>query len=107
MSLSTRKHLQAFILTELLINDQVIQRLNYLDTEKNQPEMTKGYPIFECILGIRITYKDDKTQNEDHEIASTHRYEDDYDITENGEEEKITKEETYDQEDQDNYPPDR
>ena len=48
--------------------------------------MTKGYPIFEWILGIPITYKDYKTQNKDDWIASTHEEEyNDY-ITENGEE---------------------
>ena len=36
--------------------------------------MTKGYPIFECIPGSPITDKDNKTQNEDNEIASTHVY---------------------------------
>ena len=49
--------------------------------------MTKGYPIFEWIPVIPITDKDNKTQNEDDEIASTHGDEENYDITENGEDE--------------------
>ena len=55
--------------------------------------MTKGYPIFEWILGIPITDKDDKTQSEEYGISSTHKDENDDDITENGEEEESTKEE--------------
>ena len=64
MSLATRKQLHAFIWTELPINDQVISRVNDLSTKEKQPEMTKGYPIFEWIPGIPITDKDDKTQSE-------------------------------------------
>ena len=69
MSLATIKQLHAFIWTELPINDQVISRVNDLATKENQPEMTKGYPIFKCIPGIPITDKDEH----------------DDDITENGE----------------------
>ena len=43
--------------------------------------MTKGYPVFEFILGIPITDKYYKTQNEDDEIASTHEEDNYYDIT--------------------------
>ena len=46
MSLATRKQLHAFIWTELLINDQVISRVNDLATKEKHSEMTKGYPIF-------------------------------------------------------------
>ena len=34
--------------------------------------MTKKYPIFEWIPGVSITDKDDKIQNENNEVASTH-----------------------------------
>ena len=54
--------------------------------------MTKGYPIFEWIPCIPITYKDDETQSEADEISSTHEEEHNYEITENGEEEESTKE---------------
>ena len=69
--------------------------------------MTQGYLIFQCIPDIPITDKNNKNQNEDNELASTHGDKDDNDITENGEEEKIIEEETYDQEDQGEYPSDR
>ena len=59
MSLATRKQLHAFIWTELLINNQVISRVNDLATKGNQPEITKGYPIFEWSPGIPIIDKDD------------------------------------------------
>ena len=62
MSLAPIKQLHAFIWTELPINDQVISRVNDLSTKENQPEMTKGYPIFEWIPGIPITNKDNETQ---------------------------------------------
>ena len=64
MSIATRKQIYAFVWTELPINDQVVSRLNDLATEKKQPEMIKGYPIFEWIPGIPITDKDDETQSE-------------------------------------------
>ena len=57
--------------------------------------MTKGYSIFEWIPGIPITDKDNKTQNEEDEISSTHEDEHEDYITENGEDKEITKEETY------------
>ena len=44
--------------------------------------MTKGYPFFQWIPGILITNKDNKTQNEDGDIAPTHGDEDNDDITE-------------------------
>ena len=84
MSLATGKQFYDFIWKELPINDQVISRVNYLATNEKQPEMTKGYPIFEWIPGIPITEKDDKTQSEEYETSSTHKYEHDDDITENG-----------------------
>ena len=37
MTLVTGKHLHAFIWTELPINDQIIQRVNYLATKENRP----------------------------------------------------------------------
>ena len=45
--------------------------------------MTRGYPIVDCIPGIPITYKYNKSQNEDYAIESTHGDEDNDDITEN------------------------
>ena len=62
MSLSTRKKLHDFILTEIPIYDQVISRVNNLATKEKNTQMTKGYPIFEWIPGILITEKDDETQ---------------------------------------------
>ena len=69
--------------------------------------MTRGYLIFECSPVIPIIDKDNETQNEDYEIASTHGYEYDDEITENLEGGKSIKKETYDQEEQDEYPSDR
>ena len=64
ISLVTLKQLHDFIWIELPINDQVIYRVNTLETKENQPEMTKGYSIFEWIPGISI-----ETQPKDNEIA--------------------------------------
>ena len=75
-----------------------MQRVSDLTTKENQLEITKGHAIFEWIPGIPIIDKDDKNQNEDDEIAPSHGDEDDYEIPKNEEEEKITEEETYDQE---------
>ena len=58
--------------------------------------MTKGYPVFLWIPGIPITKKDNEIQNEDNDIASIHGDEDNDEITENGEDAKITEEVTYD-----------
>ena len=91
MYLATRKQLHDFIWTELPINDKVISRVNNLATKEKQPEMTKGYPIFEWIPGIPITDKDDETKSEEDQRSSTHEYEHDDDITENGEDEEITE----------------
>ena len=44
-----------------------------------------GCPIFELSPGIPIIEKNDKTQNKDDDIASTHGDEDDDNITKNGE----------------------
>ena len=88
MSLASGKQIRAFIRRELTTNDKVIQRVNDLANKEKQQEMTQGYSIFEWIPGIPITDKDDGTQNEDDEIASTHGDEENDDITENGEEEK-------------------
>ena len=64
--------------------------------------MIKEYQIFEWISGIKIIDQaNSKHQTEDDEIASTHGDEYNYDITKNVEEEKITEEEEYDQEEQD------
>ena len=62
MSLATGKHLHDFIWKELPINNQVIQRVNDLATNEKHLEMTTGYPIFECIPGIPITYKYNKPE---------------------------------------------
>ena len=81
MYLATVKQLHDFIWTELPINDQVIYRVNDLATKEKHPEMTKRYPIFECIPGTPITDKDNKTQSEEDEIYETHEYKHDDDIT--------------------------
>ena len=57
MYLATGKHNHDLIWTYITINDQVIYRVNNLATKEKNPEMTKGYPIFECIPGIPITEK--------------------------------------------------
>ena len=53
-----------------------------LITKDKHSEMTKGCPIFEWSPVIPITCKDNKTQNEEDDIASTHEDEDYDDITE-------------------------
>ena len=76
-------------------------------TKEKQPEMTKGYPIFEWIPGIQITDQCDKAQREEEEISSKHEDNHDDDITENGEEEEIIEEDIYEDEhpsDRYNYP---
>ena len=103
MYLATRKQLHAFIWTELRINDQVISIVDDLVTNEKQPEMTKGCPIYVWIPGIPITDKDDKTQSEEDQVSSTHEGKHDDDITGNGEEEEIIKEEKY----EDEHPSDR
>ena len=100
---ATVKQLHAFICREQPINYQVISRVNDLATKEKQPEMTKVYSIFKWIPGIPITDKDYDTQSEEDEISSTHEYEHDDDITENGEEEEIIEEDTY----EDEHPSDR
>ena len=65
--------------------------------------MTKGYPIFEWSPGIPITDKYNETQSEEDEIYSTHEDKNDDDITENGEDIEIIKEETH----KDEHPSDR
>ena len=73
MYLATGKQLHTFMLTELTINDKVMQRVKNLATNENLTEMTKGYSIFEWIPGIPIKYKaDGENQNEDDDVASTH-----------------------------------
>ena len=59
--------------------------VNDLTTKDKQPEMNKGYPFFGWRRGIPITDEDDKTQNKDDEIVSTHKGKEYDDITENGE----------------------
>ena len=93
--LATRKQLHAFIWIELPTNDQVISRVNDLATKEKEPEITKGYPIFEWIPGIPITDNDDEIQSEEYEISSTYKDEHNDDITENGEEEERIEEDTY------------
>ena len=87
MYLATGKQVYTFIWTELPINDQVIYRANNLDTNEKQPEMSKGYPIFEWRPSIPITDKYDETQSEENEISSTHKDEHNDEIIENGEDE--------------------
>ena len=77
MSLAIVKSLHTSIWIEPPSNDQVIYRVNYLETKENQPEKNKGYPIFEGIPGIPITDKDNATQNKDDAIASTNEDEED------------------------------
>ena len=88
MSIAAGKQIHAFIWTELPINYQVISIVNYLATKENQPEMTKGYKIFEWGPGTLTVDKDNEKQSKEDEIASTHKYKQDDDITENGEEEE-------------------
>ena len=95
MSLATGKQLDAFICTELPINDQVISRVTNLATNENQPDITKGYPIFEWSPGIPITYKDDDTQSEEYEISSKHEDQNNDDINENGQGEESIEEQKY------------
>ena len=64
MYLATWKELHDFILIELPINDQVVSIVNDLDTNEENPEMTKGYPIFKWIPGIPTTDKWDDKQSE-------------------------------------------
>ena len=40
--------------TEPPINEQLIHMVYELATKKKQPEITKGYPLFEWVLGISI-----------------------------------------------------
>ena len=94
MFLSTRKQLRDFICKELPINYQVISRVKNVATNAKQSEMTKGYPIFDCIPGIPITDKYDDTQSEEDEISSTYEDKHDDDITENGEDEESIEEDT-------------
>ena len=61
--------------------------MNDLATKYKQPEITKGYPIFEWSPGIPITYQaGDEQKTEDNEIASTHGNDKDFEITKNWEE---------------------
>ena len=50
----TGKQFHAYIWTDLPIYGQVMQRVDVLDMKENQPDMTKGYPIFEWILETLI-----------------------------------------------------
>ena len=49
MSLDIGKNIHTYIWIELPINEEVIHRVGDLDTKGNQQEMTKVYPILECI----------------------------------------------------------
>ena len=42
MSLVTGKQVHTYIWKEIPIHEQVMHRVDDLDTEENQPEMTKG-----------------------------------------------------------------
>ena len=45
MSLDTGKQLHTYILIYITVNEQVIQKVDDLDTQGKQTDMTKGYPI--------------------------------------------------------------
>ena len=63
--------------------------------KEKQPEITKGYPVFDWSPVIPITEKDDETQSEEDEISSTHEDKHEDDITENGEDEESITGEKY------------
>ena len=52
MSSATEKQLHTYIRTEILMDEQVIQRVDELSTKEKHPDMTKGSPIFEWSPGI-------------------------------------------------------
>ena len=54
MFLVTEKQLHAYIRTEILMDEQVIQRVDELAIKGKQPDMTKGSPIFDWSPGIPI-----------------------------------------------------
>ena len=57
MLLATGKQLQTYIWIQLPINKQAIHRVDELDTKGVNPDMTKGYPIFEWSSVIIIMYQ--------------------------------------------------
>ena len=59
------------------------------------------------IQGTPIKDKDNKTQNEENDIAETHEDDDYNNITKNGEEGESTRKETYDQEQKNEHPSDK
>ena len=83
MLLATGKQLHTYICTEIPINKQVMQRVDDLATTEKQPDMTKGYPIFEWISGIPIT--DQANREPDNEEELFHSKYNNYDIKEYGE----------------------
>ena len=101
MSISTGKQIHVYIWTEIPIIEQVIQRVDKLATREKQPDMTKGYPIFQWSLGIPIMYQEEsKLENEE---APLHRNEEDDDVTEYVQGEENTEEEEYIGEEQYDY----
>ena len=58
MSLNSGKQLHTYHWQELLIPDFVVDRINELREEQEQPKMTNGYPIFEWSPGIPIEDND-------------------------------------------------
>ena len=61
MSLLTGKQLHAYNWTELPIDDYVIDRVEVLAKDENQPVMTNGYPIFERAPGVPILVTGEET----------------------------------------------
>ena len=66
MSLSTGKRLHCYQWKELPVTDYVIDRVEDLAAQENQPIMTNGYPIFEWTPGVPIL-EEDETEGEEHE----------------------------------------
>ena len=64
MVIATGKQFYVYIWTDIPINKQVIQRVDKLASKGKQPEITKGYSIFELILGVPSMCQDNsKTEN--------------------------------------------
>jgi KUP system potassium uptake protein len=68
MSLSTGKRLHCYQWTELPVPDYVIDRVEDMAAQEDQPIMTNGYPIFEWSPGVPIL-NEDETEGEEHEEA--------------------------------------
>ena len=54
MSLYTGKKLHAYVWTELPIDEDVIERVEYLANKENQPYHMDDHPIFEWSPGVAI-----------------------------------------------------